>query len=111
LKSRDVGHLKLFYHPTYPDDRQAIYPFSWGLYFGLAGKGPESIMPDWVKRGIVLEIIGMDGGWESTIFTAVQPLHRVRISYPKPGSPERAMYEVIFPRAYKEAVVPLLLLE
>jgi hypothetical protein len=112
LKSREVGDLKIFYHPTYPDYRQATAPFSWNFYIGLAGKGPESIMQDWATKGIVIEVFGMLDCWERTTFMGIRPLKMIRISYPTNEFPEgAATYEVIFPRARNEAVFPLLLLE
>lgn len=108
LNSIELDHLKLFFHSTYPEHMQSSTPFSWNLYVGLSGKGPESIMPDWSKRGITIEIPNLSGVWTATTFLTILPRTWVRISYPKLADPgQLSVHEIVLPPGDNEAHIPV----
>ena len=70
---------------------------------GTHGGGVKSIMPKWVERGIVVQILGLTGKWEDCQMLTILASTRVRISYPNHGT--YTTYELVFPPDPDEASI------
>jgi len=104
VKSSDVGPFRIFYHATYPSHLQDNSPFMWNFYIGKRGQGLDSIMPDWMRQGIVVKIPGLTGKWGECPVLTIPPSTRVRISY-HDSNRTQVTDEVVFPPDPRESSI------
>ncbi|KAJ7055052.1 hypothetical protein C8F01DRAFT_1321581 [Mycena amicta] len=100
LKSANVGPWKIFYHPVFPPTLQRSAPWMWTFYIGERDQDSDSIMTDWQKRGIRVQIKGFTDAWQDCSLFVVAASTRVRVST------STVSQELVFPPDPRDAAVP-----
>ena len=106
LKTVEFDCIKVFYHPTWPDDVRNV-GVTWNFYIARSGATASQCI-DWYAEDIRVFACGLDGQWDDCPVLTVTPGTRVRITYPF-GSRTRKTREIIFP--YRDRAVPTIYLE
>ena len=103
----EFDNTKVFYHPTWPDNRLGDAWKTWNFYIGRPGTSASQCI-DWAAEGINIEACGLDGKWGNCMGLVVTAGARVRISTYPFGHAQRTQ-EFVFPT--KDPPVPTIYLK